>query len=521
MAQSINNLTVGSKVIDERGNKFIVISKTSNYDGVLLWSEEKYKNAPISKNVFNESQVSYENSDINYDLNYEYPKTLGAIKNFVLNTNLRYTDIISSSQKKDSSITVKYFLLSITELGITNTGGIEGSKISFFNSSARRKKGEIYWTRTERYNHYYNYGGVFYSVDKDGSVHDSSYPSASTSYAIYPAFNVGTNLLVSDEVSDGYYTMIFNNPPVINTINNIKGNYGSATKISYTATDSDDTMLKHYISFDNGSTWGEIKPSKVGNTYTYTHVFNELKNHSCRIKVVDTAGNETVSNMFIVEVSSSAPTVNIVSVIDKVITFKVNCITDEISKVKVLINDVVKKTYTNNFDFNLVYEINSADLKVGDNKVEIKATSSADIVNTKYLEVSKKSYALPSVGTKVLINGIEYSITITSNNGSTHTYTLDKNLLTNLKANDIVRVMQDRVNVKCSLSNVSANKDFKDMKLVKSKILKGDFEGYIEEKYELEGEGRYSTIRLELERFNSSNENEIIELQQAFDYMED
>ena len=121
---------------------------------------------------------------------------------------------------------------------------------------------------------------------------------------------------------------------------------------------------------------------------------------------------------------------NIVNVIDKVVTFKVNCITDEISKVEVLINDVVKKTYTNNFDFNLVYEINSADIKVGDNKVEIKATSSANIVTTKYLEVSKKSYALPSVGTKVLINGIEYSITKTSNNGSTHTYTLDKNLLT-------------------------------------------------------------------------------------------
>ena len=104
---------------------------------------------------------------------------------------------------------MKYFLLSITELGITNTGGIEGSKISFFNSSARRNKGEIYWTRTERYNHYFNYGGVFYSVDEDGDVHSSSYPSASTSYAIYPAFNVGTNLLVSDEVSNGYYTMIF------------------------------------------------------------------------------------------------------------------------------------------------------------------------------------------------------------------------------------------------------------------------------------------------------------------------
>ena len=69
--------------------------------------------------------------------------------------------------------------------------------------------------------------------------------------------------------------------------------------------------------------------------------------------------------------------------------------------------------------------------------------------------------------------------------------------------------------------NLLSNKDFKEMKLVKSKVLKGDFEGYIEEKYELDGEGRYSTIKLELERFNSNSENEIKELQQAFDYMED
>ena len=65
------------------------------------------------------------------------------------------------------------------------------------------------------------------------------------------------------------------------------------------------------------------------------------------------------------------------------------------------------------------------------------------------------------------------------------------------------------------------NKDYKEMKLVKIKKLKGQFEGYIEEKYELEGEGRYSTIKLELERFNTSVNSEIIELQQHFDYYED
>ena len=72
-----------------------------------------------------------------------------------------------------------------------------------------------------------------------------------------------------------------------------------------------------------------------------------------------------------------------------------------------------------------------------------------------------------------------------------------------------------------TLSNLENSKDFKEMKLVKTKKLKGIFEGYIEEIYELSGEGRYSTIKLELERYNTSVESEITELQQAFDYMED
>ena len=59
------------------------------------------------------------------------------------------------------------------------------------------------------------------------------------------------------------------------------------------------------------------------------------------------------------------------------------------------------------------------------------------------------------------------------------------------------------------------------MKLIKTKVLKGQLDGYIEEKYELEGEGRYSAIKLETERFITSIASEIIELQQYFDYMED
>ena len=151
--------------------------------------------------------------------------------------------------------------------------------------------------------------------------------------------NVPNTLLVSDSVSNGCYSLMFNEPPVIQTISGIQGNYGSVTDISYVAIDNDDTELTHYISFDNGTKWQEIKPARNGNIYTYSHVFNELNTYYCRIKVVDSAKNEVVSNAFTITVNAVAPTVNIVSVIDKVVTFKVNCITSEVSKVEILINN--------------------------------------------------------------------------------------------------------------------------------------------------------------------------------------
>ena len=459
MAQSIKNLTIGSKVKDEIGNKFIVIAKNHHMDNsVLLWSEEKYDVSSISKNPFAPT-CSYVNSDIRYDLENNYPKNnLGQLKKYVVNTNLTCVDILSNSQAQNENFVSKYFLLSFNELGGSYSVNSlsEGKIIPYFNVYNTRIKGEIYWTRTERTPLSYDSSATFLTIQSDGSLRSDLHISSTLNYAIYPAFNVSTDLLVSNGASNGYYTLIFNEPPVINNIGNIKGSYGSDTKISYTATDSDDIELNHYISFDNGSTWSKINPSKVGNAYTYNHVFNELKNYNCRIKVIDGAGNETVSNMFVIEVSSTAPTVNIVSVIDKVITFKVNCITEEISKVEILINGTVKKTYNSGFDFNLVYEINNTDLTTGDSVVQIKAYSTANLTSVKALEVNKKAYSLPPVDTKLVINGVEYIIKSSSLNGTNHTYTLDKKLVSNINKNDVIKVMQDNVKVKCSLSNISS-----------------------------------------------------------------
>ena len=313
-----------------------------------------------------------------------------------------------------------------------------------------------------------------------------------------------------------------NKPPVINTIYNINGAYGSATKINYTATDSDDTNLTHYISFNNGSTFTQIYPTRSGNNYSYSHVFNQLGTYTCRVKVVDSAGNSATSNGFTVTVSGVAPTVNIISVIDnKTIEFKVNCTTHDISKVEIFVNNSVVETYTSGFNSNLIYEVNKSILNQGKNPIQIKVTSTGNMTGYKDLEANKTTYNLPTTGTKVLIDGNTYGIENASINGSNHIYTLDKNLLTPVSTGEEIRIVQDSVKVLCSLSNTESHKDFKEMKLIKTKVLKGQLDGYIEEKYELEGEGRYSAIKLETERFITSIASEIIELQQYFDYMED
>ena len=64
---------------------------------------------------------------------------------------------------------------------------------------------------------------------------------------VIPFMNIPNTLLVSDSVSNGCYSLIFNEPPVIQTIGGIQGNYGSTTNISYVATDNDDAELIHYI----------------------------------------------------------------------------------------------------------------------------------------------------------------------------------------------------------------------------------------------------------------------------------
>lgn len=517
MAQAIRNLTLGSKVIDSRGNKFIVIAK-DHYaaNEVTLLSET----SPIKKAMhsIDYANIDYSISDLHYYLKHEYLKMLEVnLVNAVKVTKVPYSDCITTSQFTDKYVDTKAFILSCKEIGIPISGVhkfANEKNIDYVKQNYKNLFINSTWTRTEHVNNGISY--FFYVKNREFST-----ISSATKYDVRPAINVNSNLLVSDEVSNGYYSFIFNEPPVINTIQNMQGNYGSGTKITYTVADKDDSELNHFISFDNGGSWTKITPSRTNNTFVYSHVFNELGEYNTRIKVVDSANNEVTSNLFIISINATNPTVNIVSVIDKVVTFKASCQTHAISKVEVFVNGIIKKTYTSGFDFNLVYEVDRTTLNAGKNSIQIKATSSSNLTGTKDIEVSKTVYAQPHVGTKVEIGSNEYTITNITLKGSNHVYTLDKNLTSDVRVGDKIKVNQDTVKVYCSLSNLENSKNFKEMKLVKAKKLKGVFEGYVEEKFEFVGEGRYSTIKLETERFNSNVESEIIELQQYFDYLED
>lgn len=514
MAKSIGSLTLGSKIKDSNGNLFILIAKNhygTNEVTLLSETSAKYMQMNPQSNL----DLDYPNTEVAYYLNNDYLNTLDTqLANSIKVTSLPYTNALTTTQREPKKVDTKVFILSCTEVGFEQLFAGDGKQIDYIANNRGIVYRNLCWTRTEYIPDKYSFYHVAYSGYMSSSPLNGHYD-------VIPAFNLSSSTLVSDNVSGGYYTFMFNEPPVIQTIGNIQGNFGSPTNISYVATDSDDTELTHYISFDNGTKWQEIKPTRIGNIYTYSHVFNELNTYYCRIKVVDSANNEVVSNAFTISVNAVAPTVNIVSVVDKVITFKTNCITSEVSKVEILINGQNVKTFTSGFDFNLVYEIDRNNLNIGKNSIQIKATSQENLVGYANLEASKTKYNLPPVGTKVIIGGIEYTISNASENGSNQTYTLNNNLVNRINEGDIIKITQDSVKVLCSISNLENVKDYKEMKLVKTKKLKGDLEGYVEEKYELQGEGRYSTVKLEVQRFNNDVVTEILELQQYFDYIED
>ena len=518
MAKSISCLTTGSKIIDSMGQTYIVIAQNHYKDGqTTVWTENCVTSMKMSS--LTSGVLNYESTDVNSYLKNTYPNTLSdTIKRYTVDTEIPFTDIVSDSIQTQRFMTVKYFLLSEKEL--CNDNGYESNHkaITYLNTDNKRNCGVSYWTRSERFST--SIGNVFTYISMHGYNHGYNC-SVKAKHYIRPAFNLSHELLVEDKLENGYYKIIDSVPPKVSNISNLIGNYASDTTINYEVINEEGHELTHYFSTDNGDSWQVIKPTKNGDKYSFKYVFDEIKTHYCRIKVIDAINSSNTSNMFTVTVNHSVPNITILGHNNLDVRFKANCITSEITKIEIYVNDVLKKTITENLDFTQTYSIDKLLLTNEKNYVQIKATAQSGLIGTKDIEVRKTTHNIPAIGSKVVINSNVYTVESASKSGNNIVLNLVETLIEKVSKGDLISILQDNVNVKCSLSNMESKLDFKDMKLVKVKTLKGDIAGYIEEKYILEGEGRYSAIKLELEKFNNDVNTEISELQQMFDYLED
>lgn len=522
MARSIAYLQAGAKIKDSTGQSYVVLAQNHFAEGqTTVWTEKTVTSMKYSD--ITQGYLNYEYSDINAYLKNTYPNTLGhTIKHYTVTTKLPFTDIISNALVENKYIESKYFLLSATELNNTSNSEANTRPINYLSSALNRKCDLAYWTRTESstYNSTLNTTvNMFSYVSANGNF---GHPvSVNSTYGVRPAFNLSHELMIEDEVENGYYKIVEVIPPKISNVSNLIGNYASDTTINYEVINEEGHELTHYFSIDNGDTWQKITPTKNGDNYSFKYVFNEVKTHYCRIKVIDAINSSNTSNMFTVTVNHSVPNITILGHNNLDVRFKVNCVTSEITKIEIYVNDVLKKTITENLDFTQTYSIDKTLLTNSKNYVQIKATSQSGLIGTKDVEVRKTTHNIPAVGSKVVINSNVYTVESASKSGNNIVLNLVETLIEKVSKGDLISILQDNVNVKCSLSNIESKLDFKDMKLVKVKTLKGDLAGYIEEKYILEGEGRYSAIKLELEKFNSSIDVGVKELQQMFDYLED
>lgn len=512
MAISIKSLQLGAKLKDRSGNTYIVIGQNHYASGqTTVWTENVINTMAFSASY---NFLDYQTSDIHYFLNNVYPNTLSAtIREHTKTTKIHYMDVISSSMNENISIDTKYFLLSSTELGNTLWEESNNKAFPFLDVMSNRRCDTSYWTRSEIEESEFCY------VKYDG---EHGYPtSAHSKYGVRPAFNLSHELMVEDEVENGYFRIIESIPPVIPNIPSIVGNYASDTTINYTVINEENHVLTHYFSVDSGNSWQKITPTKNGDNYSFKYIFSEIKNYPCRIKVVYETVSSVISNMFSVTINHSAPTITILGHDDLDIRFKVNCITSEISKVEMLVNGSIIYTFTENLEYNLNYSIDKTLLTETINSMQIKATSKGGLVTTRDIEVRKITHDIPPVGSRVVINDDIYTVKSAVKNGDNIILNLVEELVEDVSKGDLISILQDNIKVKCSLSNLENKTDYKDMTLAKVKTLKGDFLGYVEEKYVLEGQGRYSAIKLEMEKFTDNVEVAVKELQQMFDYLED
>lgn len=285
----LSNLPIGAKVKD----------LNTKFNGrVITWiiADKNHRGYPsntvtlISEKVLLDkkfgSTSTYKDAELRRWINDSY----GLMKDFspdfkgsIVNTSV--------STASSGSVTDKMFLASVAEVGLQGWGSNEGYKFPLFTDNNSRigrnfdDNSTYWWLRTA------GSSSIVCCVKSYGSDYDGGY-NLSDAYGVRPLCNLKSEILVSDyKGSDGAYTILWNQPPIIeSTTSTSMGLKSSEFSFTYKVKELDygqTLTVEEYI--DNT----RIKrfSANSGSTYTFNLsrlAYQKLSNGNHKIKIIAT-----------------------------------------------------------------------------------------------------------------------------------------------------------------------------------------------------------------------------------------
>ena len=245
-----------------------------------------------------------------------YDTEVGFLTNFsaeLRNALQTVTKVTAKNKATDGgdyeSVSSKIFLLSNTEVGLSNENNVaEGTIYEYYsganNTNDRRKKNLAndaakgnyssasspwdWWLRTPSSGNSY-YARIVYL---GGTLH-STY-AFNGLYGVAPAYAISSNTNVSSTTdADGAYTIVWNTLPTITTDTTSLGNKYEPFSINYTIDDNESDTVTYQIKMDGVTLTSGTTTLGVEQTFSVTSsIFNALPlgSHTIRITANDGSG---------------------------------------------------------------------------------------------------------------------------------------------------------------------------------------------------------------------------------------
>ena len=285
MVQRLSDLPIGTKVKDNDtqygGRPITWLIADKDHQGYPSNSVTLISEKVLLEKKFDESTTTYENSELRRWINDDN----GLLKDF--SSDFKNAVVTTNVNTASGNVTDKIFLASMAEVGLEGDSAKEGYKFPIFtNNSSRISKNfndskTIWWTRTAD-----GSGGV-YGVDSDGSSY-YSYPRYGR--GVRPLCNLKSRILVSENTdSEGAYTIIWNQPPIIeSTTSTNMGTKSNGFSFTYKVTEKDAGQTLSVEEYVNNSKTKQFSASS-GSTYTFSlsrTAYQKLLNGNHTIKIV-------------------------------------------------------------------------------------------------------------------------------------------------------------------------------------------------------------------------------------------